>query len=75
VPASELTLSDKSAEKAAASRLRAHLGELLKGYYERLEQMPASERIQTLLQQLERQMEEGNTAAGEVDSTLPHSGH
>jgi hypothetical protein len=67
VCASELTSTDKSADKAASSRLRAHLGERLKSYYERLQQMPASERIQTLVQQLERQMEEGNTAASEAD--------
>jgi deoxyribodipyrimidine photolyase len=75
VPVSELTSSDKSAEKAASSRLRAYLGERLKAYYERLEQMPASERMQHLLEQLERQMEGGNPAANEADPALPQSGH
>jgi hypothetical protein len=72
---SELTSSDKSVDKAASSRLRAYLGERLKAYYERLEQMPASERIQHLLEQLERQMEGDNTATNEVDPALPQPGH
>lgn len=71
--ASELTLSDKSAEKAASSRLRAHLGELLKAYYDRLQQMPAPDRIQDLLQQLERRVEQGDTAADKADSALPQT--
>jgi hypothetical protein len=76
VSPSELTSSDKSADKAASSRLRAYLGERLRAYYDRLQQMPASDRIQNLLQELERQMEgvEGdNTATNEADPALPQT--
>lgn len=71
--ASELTLTEKSADKAASSRLRAHLGELLKAYYDRLQHMPAPDRIQTLLQQLEQRVEEGNSASEAADPAPPQT--
>jgi hypothetical protein len=65
VAANELTSELNPAEKAASSsRIRALLGERLRDYYARLQHIPASDRIQALVVQLEQrlQQEEGTGA-------------
>ena len=57
--ANELTSGLTPADKAASSsRIRAVLGERLRDYYDRLQHMPPSDRIQDLVKQLEQRMQE-----------------
>jgi hypothetical protein len=66
VAANELTSDHNPTEKAvSSSRIRALLGERLKDYYARLQHIPASDRIQVLVLQLEKKLqEEGEGAEG-----------
>ena len=63
--ANELTSGLTSADKAASSsRIRAVLGERLRDFYDRLQHIPPSDRIEALVKQLEQRMRE-ETVGGE----------
>ncbi len=57
-------------DRSASGRIRAHLGERLRAYYDCLQQMPASERIEVLLTRLKEGEDE---ALANDDEPMPPS--